>query len=287
MLPGRPSRGRARPGTTALWLAAFTIVSLLLLLASSTEPVRTVQRAAGQLLDPARQAISAVGQTVSDGIVAIAEIGRLREENEALRSELAGAEQRLAALTEAARENEDLRELLRIVRALDMELLPVRITSREPSNLVAEATVDAGSDVGVRVGMPVLGSADGAGALVGTVVETAAESARVRFIVDARSVVIAVDQQTRALGEVRGQAGGGLVMLNVPLTEALALEDTVVTAGITVADDASRYPAGLLIGRIRAVEPDSNALTQTGFVRPALDPSDLERLLIVIDFDQG
>jgi len=287
MLPGRPSRGRARPGPATLWFAAFTIVSLLLLLASSTEPVRTVQRAAGQLLDPARQAISAVGQTVSDGIEAIAEIGRLREENESLRSELAGVEQRLAELTEAARENEELRELLDITGALDMELLPVRITSREPSNLVAEASVDAGTDAGVRVGMPVLGNADGAGALVGTVVEASAESARVRFIVDARSVVIAVDQQTRALGEVRGQAGGGLVLVNVPLTEALAIEDTVVTAGITVADDASRYPAGLLIGRIRAVEPDANALTQTGFVRPALDPSDLERLLIVIDFDQG
>jgi len=287
MLPGRPSRGRARPGPAALWFAAFTIVSLLLLLASSTEPLRTVQRAAGQLLDPARQAISAVGQTVSDGIEAIAEIGRLREENESLRSELAGVEQRLAELAEAARENEELRELLDITGALDMELLPVRITSREPSNLVAEASVDAGTDAGVRVGMPVLGNADGAGALVGTVVEASAESARVRFIVDARSVVIAVDQQTRALGEVRGQAGGGLVLVNVPLTEALAIEDTVVTAGITVADDASRYPAGLLIGRIRAVEPDANALTQTGFVRPALDPSDLERLLIVIDFDQG
>ena len=287
MLPGRPSRGRARPGPAVLWFAAFTIVSLLLLLASSTEPVRTVQRAAGQLLDPARQAISAVGQTVSDGIEAIAEIGRLREENESLRSELAGVEQRLAELTEAARENEELRELLDITGALDMELLPVRISSREPSNLVAEASVDAGTDAGVRVGMPVLGNADGAGALVGTVVEASAESARVRFIVDARSVVIAVDQQTRALGEVRGQAGGGLVLVNVPLTEALAIEDTVVTAGITVADDASRYPAGLLIGRIRAVEPDANALTQTGFVRPALDPSDLERLLIVIDFDQG
>lgn len=287
MLPGRPSRGRGRPGTAVLWFAAFTIVSLLLLLASSTEPVRTVQRAAGQLLDPARQAISAVGRTVSDAIGAIGEIGRLREENEALRSELAGAEQRLAELTEAARENEELREMLGITRALDMELLPVRITSREPSNLVAEASVDAGTDAGVRVGMPVLGNADGAGALVGTVVEATAESARVRFIVDARSVVIAVDQQTRALGEVRGQVGGGLVLVNVPLTEQLAIDDTVVTAGITVADDASRYPAGLLIGRIRAVEPDPNALTQTGFVRPALDPSDLERLLIVIDFDQG
>lgn len=287
MYPGRRPRGRARPSAAGLWFAAFTIASLLMLLASSTEPVRTVQRAAGQLLDPARQAIGAVGQTVADAFGAIGEIDRLRGENEALRTELAGAEQRAAELTEAARENEELRQLLGITRALDMELLPVRITGREPSNFVQEASVDAGTDDGVHVGMPVLGNAGGAGALVGTVVDVTAETARVRFIVDTRSVVIAIDQESRALGEIRGQAGGQLVFVNVPVTEQLAVGDTVITAGITVADDSSRYPGGLLVGRIQAVEQDSNALTQTGYVRPALDPSELERLLIVLDFEQG
>ena len=281
----RPDR-RLRP-TAGLWLAAFTIASLLMLLASSTEPVRTVQRAAGELLDPAREAVAAVGETIADAFGALGDIGRLREENDELRSELAEAQQRVAELTEAARENEELRELLGISRALDMELLPVRVTGREPSNFVQEATVDAGTDDGVHPGMPVLGNADGAAALVGTVVEATSSSARVRFIVDTRSVVIALDQETRALGEIRGQAGGQLLFANVPATERLATGDTVVTAGITVADDSSRYPAGLLIGRIQAVEPDANAVTQTGFVRPSLDPAELERLLIVLDFEQG
>lgn len=286
MFRGRRPERRMRP-TAGLWFAGLTIASLLMLLASSTEPVRTVQRAAGELLDPMRQAIGAAGQTVADAVGAVGEIGRLRAENEELRSELAGAEQRLAELTEAARENEELRGLLGITRALDMELLPVRITGREPSNFVQEASVDAGTDDGVRVGMPVLGNADGAAALVGTVVDVTSGTSRVRFIVDTRSVVIALDQESRALGEIRGQAGGQLVFANVPATERLAAGDTVITAGITVADDASLYPGGLLIGRIQAVEPDSNAVTQTGFVRPALDPSELERLLIVLDFEQG
>ena len=273
--------------TAGLWLAGFTIVSLLMLLASSTEPVRTVQRGVGEVLDPARQAIGAAGQTIADAVGAIGDIGRLRAENDELRSELAGAQQRLAELEEAARENQELRELLGIRRALDMELLPVRVTGREPSNFVQEATVDAGTDDGVHPGMPVLGNAEGAAALVGTVVDATGSTARVRFIVDTRSVVIALDQESRALGEIRGQAGGQLVFANVPATERLATGDTVVTAGITVADDSSRYPAGLLIGRIQAVEPDANAVTQTGFVRPALDPAQLERLLIVLDVEQG
>jgi rod shape-determining protein MreC len=275
-----------RRGRAGLWFAAFTIASLLMLLASSTEPAITLQRVSTRALDPVRGAIGGIGEGVAGLFGAIGDISSLRSENDQLRRELAGAEQRIAELTEAARENDELRELLGIGEALEMDLLPVRIISRDPSNLVWEVGIDAGTEDGVAEGMPVVGNADGAGALAGTVVSVSSDSARVRFIVDTRSVVIAVDQATRAMGEVRGQPGGQLVMVNVPVTEALAVGDTVVSAGLTFGDEASRYPGGLLIGRIQAVEPDPNALTQTAFVRPAFDLRAVERLLVVLRFSQ-
>lgn len=281
--PSSPNR-RTRGG---LWFAAFTITSLLMLLASSTEPALTLQRVTARALDPVRTAIGGIGEGAAGVFGAIGEIDRLRTENDQLRGELAGAEQRVAELTEAARENDDLRQLLGIGDALDMELLPVRVISRDPSNLAWEVGIDAGTDQGLAVGMPVVGNADGAGALVGTVVAINDDTARVRLIVDTRSVVIAVDQASRALGEIRGQPGGQLVMVNVPVTELLEVGGTIVSAGLTLGEDASGYPGGLLIGRIQAVEPDPNALTQTAFVRPAFDPATIERLLIVRDFSQG
>ena len=282
---GPPSPNpRTRAG---LWFAAFTIASLLMLLASSTEPALTLQRVTTRALDPVRGTIGGIGDGVAGLFGAIGEIDRLRLENDDLRRELAGAEQRIAELAEAARENDELRELLGITEALEMELLPVRIISRDPSNLAWEAGIDAGTDHGIEVGMPVVANADGAGALAGTVVAVTADTARVRFIVDTRSVVIAVDQASRAMGEIRGQPGGGLVMVNVPVTEAIADGDSIVSAGLTVGDEASRYPGGLLIGRVQAVEPDPNALTQTAFVRPAVEVRSVERLLVVLSFTQG
>jgi cell shape-determining protein MreC len=130
-------------------------------------------------------------------------------------------------------------------------------------------------------------NADGAGALAGTVIAVTADAARVRFIVDTRSVVIAVEQASRALGEVRGQAGGQLTMGNIPVTEQIEVGSTIVSAGLTYGSEASRYPGGLLIGTVQAVEQDANALTQTAFVRPAFDPTTAERLLVVVDFSQG
>lgn len=281
--PSSPNR-RTRAG---LWFAAFTIASLLMLLASSTEPALTLQWVTTRALDPVRTAVGGIGQSVAGVFGAIGEIDRLRSENDRLRGALAGAEQRIAGLTEAARENEELRRLLGIREALEMELLPVRVVSRDPSNLAWEAGIDAGSSDGIRVGMPVVGNADGAGALAGTIVATGEDTARVRFIVDTRSSVIAVDQASRAMGEIRGQPGGQLTMVNVPVTEVVEVGDTIVSAGLSVGEEASRYPGGLLIGTVQAVEQDTNALTQTAFVKPSFDAASAERLLVVLDFSQS
>ncbi|HET6745721.1 MAG TPA: rod shape-determining protein MreC [Candidatus Limnocylindria bacterium] len=283
-MTGSPHR-RSRTG---LWFAAFTILSLLLLLASQTEAALTLQHVSARALDPIRQTIGGVGSGIAGVFGTIGEIDRLRSENDELRQALAGAEQRISELQEAAAENEELRELLGLTQTLEMGLLPVRIISRDPSNFTWEVGVDAGTDDGLAVGMPVVGSAQGAGALAGSIVRVGPDTATVRFIADTRSSVVALDQRSRALGLVQGQLGGQLVMVQVDVTDDLAEGDAVVTAGLTLAEEAARspYPRGLLIGTIQAIQQDSNALTQTGFIRPALDFQQVERLLVVLSYQQ-
>jgi cell shape-determining protein MreC len=77
------------------------------------------------------------------------------------------------------------------------------------------------------------------------------------------------------------------MMTNIPVTESIEVGATIVSAGLTYGEEASRYPGGLLVGTVQAVEEDANALTQTAFVRPAFDAASAERLLVVISFRQG
>ena len=288
MLEGTPHR-RSRVG---LRLAAFTIASLLMLLTARTEPALFVQQAASKALDPLRSAITAVGEAASGMVGAIGEIGRLRGDNDRLRSDLAGAEQRIAELQEAATENAELRQLLGLTTSLGMEMLPARILTRDPSNFSWELGIDAGTDQGVGVGMPVVAAADGGGALAGSVVAVSSDSATVRLVVDSRSSVVAIDQATRALGLVRGQLGGQLVMVQVAVTDRVAVGDSILTAGLVLTATPaaggvrSPYPKGLLIGTVQAIQQDANALTQTLFVRPAVDFGRIERLLVVLHFTQ-
>ncbi|HEY7464369.1 MAG TPA: rod shape-determining protein MreC [Candidatus Limnocylindria bacterium] len=280
--------GPHRRNRNGLWFAAFTIISLLLLLASQTDPAQTLQRVSARALDPIRQTIGGIGAGIAGVFGTIGEIDRLRTENDDLRAALAGAQQRIAELEEAAAENAELRELLGLTQSLDMDLLPVRVISRDPSNFTWDIGIDAGIDDGLQPGMPVIGSAEGAGALAGTVVSAGSDTATVRFIIDTRSSVVALDQRSRALGLVQGQLGGQLVMVQVDITDDLAEGDPVVTAGLELSEGTARspYPRGLLIGQVQAVQQDANALTQTGFVRPALDFRRLDRLMVVLAHQQ-
>jgi rod shape-determining protein MreC len=288
MPDGSPHR-RSRAG---LWFAAGTVVSLLLLLASRTPQALTLQEVTARALDPVRSAISAIGAGVSGFFTTIGEIDRVRSENDRLRRELAGAEARLAELREAAAENAELRSLLGLTTSLKMDLLPVRILARDPSNFTWEVGIDAGTDDGVRIGMPVVAAANGSGALAGSVIAAGSASATVRLVVDARSSVVSIDQESRALGLVQGQLGGQLVMVQLRASDQVAVGDTIVTAGLTLTNAGgapiarSPYPTGLLIGTIQALELDADGLTQTAFVRPAIDFSAVGRLLVVLRFDQ-
>ena len=140
-----------RRSRTGLWFAAFTIISLLLLLASQTDPALTLQSISARALDPIRQTIGGIGQGIAGVFGTIGEIDRLRSENDDLAAAPAGGRrERIAELQEAAVENAELRELLGLTESLEMDLLPVRIISRDPSNFTWEIGIDAGPTRGWR-----------------------------------------------------------------------------------------------------------------------------------------
>jgi rod shape-determining protein MreC len=277
-----PSSSSRRSRATAWW-AVLVVISIGLVVVSGTGPARQAQEVAARFVAPIQEAVSGIGRGISELAETIGEVGSLRAENDELSSELAGAEQRIAELQEAARENARLRALLGLQAVLGWDLVPARVVAAGTGALTWEVAVDVGRADGIRVGMPVVAAAaDGAGGLAGLVVEVRADRSIIQLTVDPRSRVVARDQQTEALGVIQGQPGGQLVMTQVPVTDTVAVGDTIITAGLELEGvAASPYPRGLLIGRVSAIEADPNGLTQTVFVRPAIDPRAVEWLMVV------
>lgn len=280
--PRGAGSSQRRRSPDVVWWVVLVAISVGLVALSGTGPARSVQDAAARLIAPVQVALTNVAAAVTELADTIGEISSLRAENEDLRSTLAAAQQQIAALEEAARDNARLRRLLGLRTELGWDLLPGRVVAAGTGALTWEVAIDVGHQAGVRVGMPIVGAAPGGGALAGIVVEASPERSIVLLTVDPRSRVVARDLETEALGVVQGQPGGQLVMTQVAVTDDIAVGDAIVTAGLELEGvAASPYPRGLLIGTVTALETDANGLTRTAFVRPALDPRSVEWLMVV------
>ncbi len=219
------------------------------------------------LLSPLQRAATIVVDPVADFLDGLGDITSLRENNDALRAELAEAQ---AALAEAG---DDLARLETLERLYDLDLDETEV-ARTPANVIGRADqfdlafqIDKGTNDGVLEDQPVI---DSFGFVVGTVSAASPNTAIVVPITASRNqVTVLVGSQT---GLLEATPGSNEMTLHVfDAREPVALGDQVVTA-------ASNFPAGLAVGEVlEEAEPESTALQAV--VRPFVD---VEALRVVV-----
>jgi len=194
---------------------------------------------------------------------------QLEKENRELRASLRQVE-------EFRLQNERLRHLLGFVDDIDRPALPAQVIGEDASSWARTVIVDKGSLSGLRDGLPVV-SAEG---VVGRVIKTAPNSARVLLLTDASSAVAALVQRTRTRGVARGL--GVDLSLDYALRKADIVEgDLLVTSGM-----GGIFPKGLTIGRVTQIKKDEFGLFQEVKATPAADFSHLEEVLIILGEDE-
>ncbi len=265
--------------------AILMAAGLLLLALSGTAPMRDLQIVVGNMLTPAQSALSGATRSVGSIFGALSEIDQLQAQNRALDQQNQQLQVENRQLQEIRIQNDQLSALLGVQGSLNYSTVAATVVSREVSQYTRVITIDAGTDRGIALNDVVV--ADG-GALVGSVWEVGSDFSRILLISDTRSTVIGLIESSRATGEVIGQLGGALVMQDIPATERVNLNDTVVTAGIDLGNGIkSPFPKGLLIGNIVDVQRDPNAVVQTAFINPASDLDKLEYVLVITDYHGG
>ncbi len=276
MFATRTSRRRA------ITFAVLVAACLLLLAVSSTPPVQELRRGVGFALTPLQEALAGVTRGATSLLGALAEIDRLRTENDALRAANEALKGQNSQLQEIKNENDQLTGLLQLSSGLQFDTVAATVVGRGISSTERVMTIDCGTDHGLEVGDIVLGPG---GALVGRVYEVGPNFARVVLISDSRMTVIGMTESTRATGQVQGQLGGTLAMSQIPSTDTVTVNDAVVTAGIDLANGyRSPFPKGLLIGRVVDVHKDANAVVQTALIEPTANLDALEYVLVITDY---
>jgi len=195
-------------------------------------------------------------------------------ENARLKNELSFFKQKITALNEFYLENKRLKDLLAFKQKSSYKIVAAaRVIARSADNWSSVVIIDKGSFNGVRRGMVAITYLG----LAGRVIETTSSTSKIMLINDSSLGVSALIQRSRQEGLVSGTLGNTLVMRYMSDDADVKVSDTVITSGLTEA-----YPKGILIGKVVEVREEFSGLSRYCVIRPAVNTSSIEELLIII-----
>jgi rod shape-determining protein MreC len=177
---------------------------------------------------------------------------------------------------EALATNIRLKKLLELKESLPPPTLTAEIIGKDPSLWFRTLTINRGSSDGVRKGMPVV-TVEG---VVGQVLTSSPNYAKVLLATDPNSAVDVITQKTRVQGIVKG-LGRDAFSLNYVLKSAeVDKDDFVLTSGL-----GGVFPKGLMVGTVKDITATRRGMFQKIEIEPAVDFSQLEHLIIIMKKD--
>lgn len=263
------------------WKIPLIIVIVLLLVGTihyTSVPRPEISKLEGiwrDILSPLQWTISKVGGFFQNQVAKINEWRGLKERYHELEELVAQLQEEVFTLRNYRRENEWLREALDFREEGNHSLLVAEVIGRSPSNWESTIVVNKGQAHGVASGMAVVTKAG----IVGTVINSSSHTSTVLLIVDAQSATGGLVQTSGDLVLVEGGQGDQHTLLAKPLSRDTVVEvgDVIVTSGLS-----RIYPKNLPIGEVVEVESRQYDLSFAAVVRPFVDFTRLEYVLIVM-----
>ena len=250
-----------------LGLSIFCV--LMMVLSSFSDkvggPFKTV---ANVTVIPLQQGMNQIGGWMGDMKDNFSTMKQLKSENKKLREQVDALTTENNYLQEERYEFERLQELYKLDQNYaEYEKTAAHVIGKDAGNWFGTFTIDKGSKDGIEVNMNVLA---GSG-LVGIVTDVGPTWAKVRSIIDDSSNISAMAISTSdtciVSGDMALMGTGQIAFSQMENNDnVVAVGDQIVTSYIS-----DKYLQGILIGSVSEVNVDSNNLTRSGYITPAVD----------------
>lgn len=265
------------------WLMGMTTVCVAGMLVSLTANINggPLNSAAGYVIIPMQKGINSVGTWISDKTDHLKKIGDVMKENEELQAQVDKLTTELNTIKLEQYDLKEYRALLKLDEKYpSYKKVAANVIGKDAGNWFSIFLIDKGSKDGIETDMNVIA---GSG-LVGIVTEVGPNYAKVRSIIDDTSNVsgMVVDTSDRCI------VSGNLQRMNEKQEIVFSnLKDskdkTKKGAEIVTSHISDKYLQGILIGYVSDISKDSNNLTKSGAITPAVDFEHLEEVLVILD----
>lgn len=261
------------------WLLILAAVCVILLgiegFVDGGGPLRFI---ANYTIIPMQKGISYAGMWMNDISSNFETMEEMKKKNSELQEKVDELTIDNTRLRQEQYELDRLRELYKLDENYsDYKKIGAHVIANNGSNWFSDFTIDKGSKDGIKENCNVLA---GSG-LVGIVTEVGPNYARVRSIIDDSSnvsgMVLSTSDTCIVSGELELTSDGRLRF------EKLANNDNKIEVGeqVVTSHVSSRYLQGLFIGYISEIKVDSNNLTRSGYITPAVDFSKIQEVLVI------
>ncbi len=236
----------------------------------------------GTLTAPLRLGVTFVGNAFEGFGRYFTSLDALYAENEALRSEQKELSDRLDRAEMLEAENERLRAYLEMkTQYPSFKMEEGMVISHSSGNYATSFTLNRGTVHGIAVNMPVV-TPDG---IVGYVTDVGLNWCMVSTIIETAGSVGAYLPRSGVTGIVSGDYSlkqqGVCKISYVDPNADIQVGDKVYSSGT-----GSVYPADLLIGEVISIEVDEYSRALIATVRPAVDFSDLQYMMILTGYEK-
>lgn len=266
---------KKRFGIVGVILTVVLLIVIVIFTNVQNNQLSYIENIANKIVMPIQNGLTYLKNKVKGNSSFFENVNNLKTENDHLQNKNKELEEKLRELESIKAENESLKQYLNLTEKYsDYATIPADVINRDISNYSRIIVINVGTDEGVKEGMTVI-SAEG---LVGHVISTTKDTAKVQTIIDTSSSTSSLISTSRESIVCKGILNDdkNLRAMYIPTDATVSQGDTIETSGL-----GGIYPKGIYIGTVSRVENTVDLTNRYALVKAAVDFNKLEAVLVI------
>ncbi|SHH67575.1 rod shape-determining protein MreC [Sporanaerobacter acetigenes] len=263
-----------------------TIVAIILIIvigmtSSGRLKITGVEKAIGNIISPVEKVFFNIGRSISNAFSTIANIGKMKNENEELKKEIVKLEEENMRYEDIIAKSDFLKNELELRKNTKFNLIEAQVIGKEPGNWFDRFMIDKGLKDGIKKGDTVIQGVEVEQnivkeGIVGRVAEVGDNWANVVSIVDETSNISFKTIRTQDGGIISGSVDNDLKGYLFDSKADVVKGDKLFTSGL-----GGVFVKDLYIGEINDVVKKDEDLMKQISITPAVDFKKIYKVYII------